>query len=66
MAIRKSDVKAVFVGELLAEKLMIPAYQRPYSWTTELALQLLDDLQDAHTKNADSPYGLGIVILHKH
>ena len=66
MAIRKSDVKAVFVGELLAEKLMIPAYQRPYSWTTELALQLLDDLQDAHTKNADSPYVLGTVILHKH
>lgn len=62
MAITK--VNAVSVGELLSEKLMIPAYQRPYTWSAELAMQLLDDLQDAQAQHADVPYVLGAVILH--
>lgn len=62
MAITK--VNAVSVGGLLSEKLMIPAYQRPYAWSVELAMQLLDDLQDAQAQHADVPYVLGAVILH--
>jgi hypothetical protein len=44
---------------------MIPHYQRPYAWGTEQALQLLEDLEDALTRNADEPYFLGSLILVK-
>lgn len=43
----------------------IPDYQRPYSWGTEEALQLLDDLVGALDGDADSPYFLGSVVLVK-
>ena len=48
----------------------IPLYQRPYSWTTEQAGELLDDLLDfigAGTTPVDdlSPYFLGSVVLIK-
>lgn len=47
----------------------IPPYQRPYSWTTEEAGQLFDDLFDFHTTQLDSqnsePYFLGSIVLVK-
>lgn len=44
---------------------MIPHYQRPYAWGIEQALQLLDDLEDALTRNTGEPYILGSVVLVK-
>lgn len=41
----------------------IPDYQRPYSWGTEQALQLVDDLEDALQRNPDEPYFLGSIVL---
>lgn len=41
----------------------IPRYQRPYSWRTEHALQLLDDLASAMDAHSEEPYFLGSVVL---
>lgn len=41
----------------------IPDYQRPYSWGTEQALQLLDDLNGAIDRDPDEPYFLGSLVL---
>ncbi len=67
MAIDKGGVSAVSAGDLLAQDLRIPTYQRPYSWKPETALQLLNDVQGARTdtERRGVPYVLGAVILHK-
>lgn len=67
MAIREDGVSAVTVGELLAEDLQIPHYQRPFRWKPAMALQLLDDIKDAldDPERNDVPYVLGAVILHQ-
>lgn len=41
----------------------IPAYQRPYRWGTEQALQLLDDLEDVLDRGAEDQYFLGSLVL---
>ena len=44
----------------------IPDYQRPYSWTTEQSLQLLEDLADALDRESKTePYFLGSIVLVK-
>lgn len=50
----------------------IPAYQRPYSWTTEQAGELLDDLlyaardvENMQSVNEHSPYFLGSIVIIK-
>lgn len=47
----------------------IPPYQRPYSWTTEEAVTLLDDLLDACREAEQvrdiAPYFLGSIVLIK-
>ena len=79
MAIDRVDgVRVVAVGDLLAESLSIPPYQRPYTWEPATAVQLLDDLRDASQQqesrtdgtgdggsDANSSYVLGAVILHQ-
>lgn len=65
MAIKDTGISAVSVGALLAQKLRIPEYQRPYRWSPATALQLLDDLSDAQARSDDVPYVLGAVILHE-
>lgn len=65
MAIHKTDVSAVSVGDLLDQAMNIPAYQRPYSWTPAMALQLMDDLKEAQARSTETAYVLGAVILHK-
>ena len=79
MAIDRVDgVRVVAVGDLLAESLSIPPYQRPYTWEPATAVQLLDDLRDASQQqesrtdgtgdggsDANSSYVLGAVILHR-
>lgn len=43
----------------------IPDYQRPYSWSTDQAGQLLDDLKDAMDQDDNEPYFLGSIVLVK-
>lgn len=43
----------------------IPNYQRPYSWESQQALQLLDDLTEALDRAEDEPYFLGSLVLVK-
>ncbi len=43
----------------------IPDYQRPYAWGKEQALQLLDDLEGALSRDTDEPYFLGSIVLVK-
>lgn len=70
---RARGVRVVTVGDLLAEDLSIPPYQRPYSWEPVTAVQLLDDIREAFSPNGgvgdrneelNSSYVLGAVILH--
>ena len=48
---------------------VIPAYQRPYAWTTEEAGELFDDIQgfmqQQGAAGADDPYFLGSIVLIK-
>ncbi|MCU0824411.1 MAG: DUF262 domain-containing protein [Leptospira sp.] len=63
----KDRVIAITVGEILQEDLFIPHFQRGYSWTEDMALQLLEDIQEAkenYQKN-QTRYVLGTVILLK-
>lgn len=64
-------MSAASVGEILADDLRIPHYQRPYVWEPDTALQLFEDIQDAQELSSDhddtdqtSPYVLGAIILH--
>lgn len=66
MAILEAAVGAVCVGDLLSRPMSIPVYQRPYSWSPAIALQLVDDLREAQARNPDASYVLGTVILHEH
>lgn len=71
MAIHDRGVRAASVGELLDDNLRIPHYQRPYVWTSDIALRLFLDIRDAQrATNAGvqpqtTPYVLGAVILHE-
>lgn len=72
---RDRGVRRASVGEVLAEDLSIPPYQRPYSWQPTTAVQLLDDIRAAFrgreqtdVASAVRPnacYVLGAVILHR-
>lgn len=65
MTIKDTGVSAVSVDALLAQKLRVPEYQRPYRWRPATAMQLVDDLRDAQARSEDIPYVLGAVILHE-
>ena len=43
----------------------IPAYQRPYAWTTEEAGTLFDDLYGFFKAEQDEVYFLGSIVLIK-
>lgn len=45
-------------------ELVIPNYQRPYKWTAENVIQLLDDIIDAKKENKEI-YRVGTLILHQ-
>jgi hypothetical protein len=49
----------------LKNKLTIPSYQRPYSWSQKNLIQLIDDILENKNKNTGYPYRLGTIILHK-
>ncbi|MFJ3315939.1 DUF262 domain-containing protein [Herbaspirillum huttiense] len=65
MAIKADDINTINVGELLAKKLRIPSYQRPYSWEPMMALQLVDDIVEAKEDKDGIPYVLGVIILNR-
>lgn len=55
------DIKGI--GKLIKEeKLKVPIYQRPYSWTKKQIVELLDDLKDA-INNGNDEYFLGTIVL---
>lgn len=53
------------VAEVLGDKFIheIPPYQRPYAWTSDQALQLIEDLREAMNSGGDEPYFLGSIVL---
>jgi hypothetical protein len=53
------------VAEVLGDGFIheIPPYQRPYAWTSDEALQLLDDLLGASEASDSEPYFLGSIVL---
>lgn len=57
----EKPLKKVFDGDYRFE---IPDYQRPYSWTTEQALKLVDDLEATLDGGPSAvPYFLGSLVL---
>lgn len=56
------SISAVLGDSFLHE---IPPYQRPYAWTDENALQLLDDVREAMLSGEGEPYFLGSIVLIK-
>jgi hypothetical protein len=57
------------INLLTENNLQIPPYQRPYKWTRENTLSLLDDIDEAireSSKHADNEYRyrIGTIILH--
>ena len=53
------------IGKLIKEeKLKVPIYQRPYSWSEKQINELLNDLKEA-INNDDEEYFLGTVVLTK-
>lgn len=63
---KEQELKRIFSDDYLFE---IPAFQRPYSWTTEQAGELLDDLLGTMGKDEKieevAPYFLGSIVLIK-
>ena len=58
------NLRIVTVDELLKVNLKIPEYQRPYRWSTESAVTLVNDCYAAFV-NKVSEYRIGSVILHR-
>ena len=50
--------------QVLEQKLTIPFYQRPYRWTTENVLQLLEDIRQSKAEGKPE-YRIGSVILYR-
>lgn len=62
---KEHPLKKIFGEEFIFE---IPPYQRPYSWTTEHAGELFEDVLSAMNVGSDAepePYFLGSVVLAK-
>ena len=63
---KEQELKRIFSDDYLFK---IPAYQRPYAWTTEQVTELLDDLLTAMGNDGEmeevSPYFLGSIVLIK-
>ena len=52
------NLRIVSVREMMAERLAIPNYQRPYRWGTQSALRLITDTYEAF-KNRIPEYRMG-------
>ena len=61
----KIDFEIKGIGKLIKdEKLKVPIYQRPYSWTEKQVGELLNDIKSA-ISNGDDEYFLGTIVLTK-
>jgi len=58
----EANVKTV--RELLSRRLVIPDYQRPYRWTDENVIQLLQDIVTS-MESGKREYRIGTAILHR-
>jgi len=64
--IEKLEARLDGIGHLLADRyIVVPPYQRAYSWTEEQVEELLRDLSDA-IRQKDAEYFLGTLVLTKH
>lgn len=52
-------------GQLIAGRLSIPEYQRPYCWRDQQLKGLLEDIKSHRLLNSEQPYYLGSLILHQ-
>lgn len=64
MALLEKELKILPIKKILAKNLTLPAYQRPYRWSTKSTNTLFIDTYRAF-ENQDTEYRLGTVILHK-
>jgi hypothetical protein len=63
--IERLDARLDGIGHVLADRtIIVPAYQRPYSWTDEQISDLLRDLSDA-IRDRDGEYFLGTIVVTK-
>jgi hypothetical protein len=63
--IERLEARLDGIGHVLGDRyIVVPPYQRPYSWTDEQITELLRDLSDA-IRNKDAEYFLGTVVLTK-
>lgn len=68
MAIKRELLQFVSVDDLLGEQaplLLIPDFQRPYTWTPQMVRQLFTDVADALRDRPSQPYVMGTIILLK-
>ena len=58
------DVSKKTIGQLFSGDnfYVLPAYQRPFSWTKKEAIKLLDDLFLAYAEQGTTPYFLGMSV----
>lgn len=63
------EAKEKLLSDIFCDKYIfnIPSYQRPYAWTADQALELIDDLETAceASKEDNSSYFLGSIVLKK-
>ncbi|MDH4081165.1 MAG: DUF262 domain-containing HNH endonuclease family protein [Nitrospira sp.] len=63
--IERLDARLDGIGHVLSDRtIIVPPYQRPYSWTDEHITDLLRDLSDA-IRYKDTEYFLGTVVFTK-
>ena len=62
MAIIQKEI--VSLGAALQRKVRIPIYQRPYKWSTDQAMQLLDDVIH-HQGQGKQNYRIGTMVFHQ-
>jgi hypothetical protein len=60
----KNSIEIMPVDNITGVNFSIPPYQRPYKWTPQHALQLLDDIFE-HVVINNKNYRIGNVILHE-
>ncbi len=56
----EKPLSKVFSADYLIQ---IPPYQRPYTWTTDHANALLEDIRDAQQRDKTAPYFLGSIVM---
>ena len=65
MGVLNKDVGTLNVGMLLNNNLVIPEYQRPYTWTDEQIFEFLNDIYKAFDFSNETIYMVGNIIFHK-